>query len=194
MAYITRSKSQKLFHKQQITDLHLKGWTHPMIARELGISEATVKRELRILKQEWRESALEDVGYMKQRELRKLDNLEREALEEWERSKGDFSRSIVETQSSTGTRQRTESGGQTGDPRYLTAIIAIHDRRAKLYGLDAPTKTALTNPDGSALAMTVMPDNQLEARIAELTRKLGMVDEKKLIDVKPDPIVVSVEK
>lgn len=38
---------------------------------------------------------------------------------------------------------------QAGDPQALASCMRIMERRAKLLGLDAPTKVAETDPDGN---------------------------------------------
>lgn len=160
MPGIGRSKTLKAQHREQIATLRLKQVTIRVIAEQLGISIPTVKRELRSLEAEWLEASREAVDQVKARELQKLDLLEAEAMAEWERSKKDYQRRIVEDRPSTGPNggrgagrfAKLESGGQTGDPRYLQVLLGISDRRAKLIGADAPHKIAPTNPDGSALS------------------------------------------
>jgi hypothetical protein len=39
-----------------------------------------------------------------------------------------------------------------GDPQVVNAWVRVSESRRKLLGLDAPAKTALTNPDGSPAA------------------------------------------
>lgn len=39
-----------------------------------------------------------------------------------------------------------------GDPQIINSWVKVSESRRKLLGLDAPTKTALTNPDGSPAA------------------------------------------
>jgi hypothetical protein len=125
-----------------------------MICKETGLSPSTVHRELAVLTQEWRESAREEIETIKARELRKLDDLEAEARAEWERSKLDWQKRVVEdkpagSRGGGGRMAKVETGGQCGDPRYLTVILEIQKRRAALLGTDAPQKIAPTNPEGT---------------------------------------------
>jgi hypothetical protein len=41
---------------------------------------------------------------------------------------------------------------ETGDPQIINSWIKLSESRRKLLGLDAPTKIAATNPDGTAPA------------------------------------------
>lgn len=150
-----RSKAQKIKDREQIAALKLRGRTLQQIAEAVGISVMTVRRELKALMGEWQVSAAEDIAAVKARELQKLDALEEEAWREWERSKEDWVKKSVKKGGATaaGTKAapetKVETGGQTGDPRYLQALLGIQDRRARLLGIDAPSKITATNPDGT---------------------------------------------
>jgi lambda repressor-like predicted transcriptional regulator len=139
-----RSPTQRAADAATIAALRLQGWMQADIAREVGLSPATVKRELRKLETQWREQASEDLAAVKARELMKLERMEREAFRQWERSKRAH-RKVVKD----GETTRKEVTGQTGDPRYLQTVVTIMDRRNRLLGLDMPTKIAPTTPDGS---------------------------------------------
>lgn len=172
MPGVKRTKAQRLADRERIASLRLRCKTLPQIVAETGLSMATVKREMRIVEAEWRESAKEDIAAVKARELRKLDELEAEARAEWERSKQEHRKRVVESGGRDGKKSKLETQDQCGDPRYLTVILGIHERRAKLLGADAPQKIAPTNPDGTA-PYAGMPDDELNRRIAELAAKVG---------------------
>jgi len=54
-------------------------------------------------------------------------------------------------------------------------VLKIMERRAKLIGLDKPTKVAATDPEGNE-ALRDLPSEELDKRIAELQDKLGITD------------------
>ena len=59
-----------------------------------------------------------------------------------------------------------------GNIPAIQTVLKIMERRAKLMGLDAPTKVAPTSPDGnSPYHHGAMSDAELDARIAELEAK-----------------------
>jgi DNA-binding Lrp family transcriptional regulator len=62
-----------------------------------------------------------------------------------------------------------------GNPQAVEKALKVMERRAKLLGLDAPTKVAPTNPDGTE-AFRPMSDAELDARIRELAEKVGLPD------------------
>lgn len=141
------------------------------IAQKTGLSYETVKRENRIVELEWKARAQEAIDQVKANELAKLDRLELEVWTEWQRSKADYQKRIVEDRPPTVTGQsgryaRIETGASCGDPRYINLLLNIQERRARLLGLDAPNKTALTDPTGTEdrapAAFPVPPDLTLE--------------------------------
>lgn len=173
-----RSKAQKIKDREQIAALKLRGRTLQQIADAVGVSVMTVRRELKALIGDWQAAAKEDIAAVKARELRKLEALEEEAWKEWERSKEDWVKKSVKKGGTTpaGTKAapetKVETGGQCGDPRYLNVLLGVQERRAKILGVDAPTKIAPTDPTGER-EHGKMSDEELNARIAELAAKVG---------------------
>lgn len=55
-------------------------------------------------------------------------------------------------------------------PRHVDVILKVMERRAKLLGLDAPTKVAQTTPDGEALTPALDLSRLTDAELAELNR------------------------
>lgn len=161
--------------------MRLKSVTIAKIAVTLGISIPTVKRELRDLQAEWRLNAAESIEVHRDRELRRLEVIEREAFSEWERSKKDYAKEVIEDVmiggdgegvKLPGTKTKKETGGRIGDPRLLEIAIRAQDARRKILGLDAPTKVAPTDPSGDKpYQPEKMTDGELDARIAELMTK-----------------------
>lgn len=149
MPGIKRTRAQKIKDRETIATLRLKSYTLQQIVDETGLSKSTVQRVLRELLAEWQARAAAATDEIKAAELAKLDALEREAWEEWERSKKDWAKRSVKTGGPNGKETKAESGGQCGDPRYLNVILGIHERRARLLGIEAPTKVSATNPDGT---------------------------------------------
>ena len=144
-----RSKGQLIRDRRRISNLYLQGWLQVDIADELDISHSTVSRDLTHLYKEWQESSLVDIDESKSRELAKVDRLEREYWQAWEKSCED-----AETIRQEGTK--TETGiqpekivktakGQAGDSRFLSGIQWCINKRCELLGLDAPEKHDITS-------------------------------------------------
>lgn len=137
-------------HLEQIAARYLKGETQTAIAAAIGLTQQTVSNDLKTLQKRWQQSALIAIDERKGEELARIDQLEREYWQAWERSQ-----QPTETQSTrmvTGgilTGERNEASlrreGQTGDPRYLTGVQWCIEQRVKILGLAAPIKQDVTS-------------------------------------------------
>lgn len=174
MPGIKRTRAQKIKDRETIATLRLKAYTLQQIVDETGLSKSTVQRVLRELLAEWQARAASATDEIKAAELAKLDALERDAWAEWERSKMEWSKRSVKTGGPNGKETKVEKGEQCGDPRYLNVILGIHERRARLLGIEAPQKIAPTDPSGTT-SYRGMSDAELDARIAELAAKGGAI-------------------
>lgn len=200
--FVKRNKAQRFEARDQIARLRLQGVTLRQISLKVGISLATVKRELVKMEEQWRADAAGAIETAKARELAKLEQIERVAWAEWERSCEDYVKEKAERitftmKEATADLQRAidsapasiapdagntfetapklvtrETGGRIGDPKLLQIALAAHERRCKLLGLDAPSKVAPTDPTGQKPYVGSMPDAELAKRIAELQGKL----------------------
>ncbi len=122
--------------------LRLEGWTLGAIAEKIGYKASECAR-VAILRAMAKMPPIEDLVALRQHELDKLDEIEREAWEQWYRSTQDAeSRTEAETKDGTFVTERKE--GQSGNPALLDKIIKASERRAKLLGLDAPEKLAVS--------------------------------------------------
>jgi hypothetical protein len=196
-------KANKRSPAQRAADLlflerhHLRGATLDKLVRLVAaersytLSRAQIANDLTKLKNMWLREAKDTVAHEREKQLRKLDKLEEELWEAWDRSQRD---ELVRTMGKTTAGGTGEEAGQDrksdnvrkvtrdGDASFTRQILDVQDRRAKLLGLDAPTKTELTGKDGAAivtentnLSVTGLDDAEqdavlqrfLERRIAE---------------------------
>ena len=95
MATPKRTKFQREADLQKITGLYLTGKTQDAIAQELGVTQQQISYDLKTIQERWRKSALVDLNEAKQRELERIDVLEREYWQAWEASKGEQQRSTA---------------------------------------------------------------------------------------------------
>ena len=151
-----RSNGQLARDRRRIGNLYLQGWVQVDIAQELELSQATVSRDIAALQASWLESALIDFNEAKAQELAKVDRLEREYWQAWERSCED-----AETVRQEGSKDDAGKAsvdkivktakGQAGDPRFLAGIQWYIEKRCKILGIDAAVKLEHTGKDGSDL-------------------------------------------
>jgi hypothetical protein len=126
---------------EQVTEMYLRGKFQSEIATALEVSQGQISYDLSIVKRRWRESSLVNWDEARAKELERIDSLEREYWAAWEASKTERTRKR-QRKGATGTIDASiETEQRDGNPAFLAGVIACIDRRCKLLGLDAPTKS-----------------------------------------------------
>lgn len=156
------------------TDLFLKGYSYRQISdllnkrnAKMGLDYAIVPpmrvyKDLKQLLINWKREHEENIDLYITKELSKLDKIETELWDAWERSK---KRIVSKIRQSGLKTERSETFA--GNPRYLDLVLSVQQRRAKLLGLDAPVKVDLPNVnvsvDSSApkYDISVIPNDML---------------------------------
>src|SRR5262249_36650196 len=110
----------------KVAELFLRGFKRQgELAQRLGVNRSTVSRDLKVLNARWKESAVRDLDVAKGQELERIDQLEREYLEAWEKSKSGHETTTTE-QTTTPQGERTKAAirkeEQHGDPCYLAGV------------------------------------------------------------------------
>jgi hypothetical protein len=129
-----------------MADLYLQGWLQADIAEEVGVSGATVSRDLKVLQSKWLASALVDFNEAKSQELAKIDRLEREYWHAWARSCENAEQMTQEGTPDSVEKVKKTSKGQAGDPRFLQGVQWCIERRCKILGVDAPERHEIGEP------------------------------------------------
>ena len=99
--------------REQVAQLYLAGANQTAIAKQLGISQPTVVRDIQYVKAMWKESQIEAMDDAVTRHLTELDFIREQLRNDYQNSK-----SIT----------------------TLKELIRVQEREAKLLGLDAPVK------------------------------------------------------
>lgn len=158
------------------TDLFLKGYSYRQISdllnkrnAKMGLDYAIVPpmrvyKDLKQLLINWKREHEENIDLYITKELSKLDKIEAELWDAWERSK---KRIVSKIRQSGLKTERSETFA--GNPRYLDLVLSVQQRRAKLLGLDAPVKVDLPNVNvsvdssGPKYDISVIPNDMLFA-------------------------------
>lgn len=148
-----RTTAERDAHRQRIAELYLRQWSQLDIANELKISQPTVSRDLAAVQKQWRESAVLDMNEAKQRELARIDTLEREYWQAWEASKKDIvttrQKGIKIEGREVDVKEVTlEKRTSTGNPAYLAGVMSCIEQRCKILGLVAPPNVNINNEIG----------------------------------------------
>jgi hypothetical protein len=134
-----------------VARLYLQQRTQAEIASAVRVNQGTVSRDLKAIQVEWQQQRLDDFARGKLRELARIDQLEREYWEAWERSCQSREQTVQE-KSTTPAGDRLKAGtrteGRDGNPEFLRGVERCIDLRCKITGTFAAMKIAPTTPDG----------------------------------------------
>lgn len=154
----------------EIKDAYLRGDTQMVIAERLGLSQGQISRDLAKIQRRWRESSLVDINEAKQRELERIDVLEREYWQAWENSKGEQQRSTASKQGEL-SRAQIVKYESAGDPRFLAGVQWCVEQRCKILGLLAAVKSELFGKDGGPIQTQQVFDHN--TAVAAIARRSG---------------------
>ena len=163
-----RASAQLARDRRRIADLYLKGWLQADIAAELGVSQPTVSLDLKALHKTWLKSALIDFDAAKSKELAKIDRLEQEYWEAWQRSCEDAETIRREATAEKQGKVTKTLKGQAGDPRFLQGVQWCIEKRCKILGVDAPQRLEHSGPVGGPIESKDVSDSTSDERIARL--------------------------
>jgi len=165
MTSFMRSASQLARDRKRIAEMYLQGYLQSDIAQELGLCVATVSRDLKVIRERWELSALRDFDAMRARELAKLDNLEIEYWEAWQRSIG-LAKTVTEKglpgeDGGLVVKERTEkSEPLLGDPRFLRGVYDCIQARCAILGVKAPRQVDVTSK-GESISGALTKDQRM---------------------------------
>ena len=143
-----RRTRKQLRHDRALTaNMFLMGRSIADIASEIGVSDSTIRRDLRLIMEYWRRSAIFDFNQRKMRELAALELTEAEAWSAWRRSCEPKLKRGVKRRKTTGTEDQdgvtqTRSADieqRDGDPRFLAIIQKCIETRLKVIGALTPS-------------------------------------------------------
>ncbi len=169
---LKRSRGQKLRDRVLVAKMYLEGFSQVAIGKHIGVSQPTVFRLLRGLREEWLESSLIDINERKGIELAKLDKLEEELWAAWERSKRAELTKRVETTSdpdlddlelAIATKNIRIEKQRDGDPRFLVQVQKCIDKRTEILGLNAPKQVQNQFDDFHIKIGFAKPAGEIEA-------------------------------
>lgn len=164
-----RKKTELADRRKDVATRYLRGEQQAEIAGALGVDIATISRDLATLRSLWLESAVRDFDAARAQELAKIDAVEREYWEAWERSKQNKEISTQEIGADKKVKKASlRKEGQSGNPAYLDGVLKCIERRCQILGLDAPKRfvidwDTLAPEQIDQLAAGVPPEKVLSA-------------------------------
>lgn len=134
-----RSKDQRDIDISRIAPLYIQGKNYREIAEILGLTIKQVSVDITTIKEDWRKTYIEDFNEYRKRELLKVDLIEAEAWEAWEKSKKGRTSKVKmaeDSQQFGSRRSATEEHSEShGDVQYLQIVHTCVHTRAKLLGM-----------------------------------------------------------
>jgi predicted transcriptional regulator len=147
----TRQKKVQIEHRRaQVAELYLKGETQAAIARELGVSQATISSDLKAIRKEWKESRVRDYDEALAEQLKRQEVLRPEAWKGWKESWKPAETTRVIQKNGEKRAEKTVRE-RSGDPRFLKILLSINERCCRLLGLDEAADAAIEPPDKEAI-------------------------------------------
>ena len=134
----------------RVAAMYVQGKTQAEIAAVIGVTRQMITQDMALVRTRWREAQVRDFDELRSEQLAKVDTVESEYWAEWERSKAQATRKTSERRDGV-DRASVTVEDQTGDPRYLQGVERCIERRCKLLGLDAPTRSEVSGPGGGPI-------------------------------------------
>jgi len=141
-----------------VSELYLKGNPQSEICKVVGVTQQQISLDLKALRKQWNEQVMIHTGEAISKQLAKIDVLEVEYWDAWEKSRTDHQRKkqrFIEKPSSVKlkllekTKEKvdkyqkefiTEEVIQSGNPEYLKGVQWCISERSKILGLNAPER------------------------------------------------------
>lgn len=172
------------------TNLFLRGYSYREIAKHLNIELAKrnatyeltfqmVYYDMNQVIAEWKAEQKQDIGDYVSQELKKLDRMENELWEAWEKSK------VIERKKTRRNRMdnvdpddktrrygdygysETSTETTPGDSKYFDLLLRVWDKRAKLVGYDVAEKVKIMRDgdeeEGDTPIDEIMTDEEMIA-------------------------------
>lgn len=160
-------------HRREVARLYCDGLNQAEIGRLLGLSQPQISRELAALHDQWIAEQKDFVHRYKIRELSRLDRLEAELWDAWDRSKQEAEK-FADKDGKDGNETTYTIEQRDGNPAFLAGVQSCIAERCKILGLYAPTKTLNANANFTPGDLT----GGLQATVAVFA-ELGIGDAKR---------------
>jgi hypothetical protein len=155
----------------EVARRYIRGVPQYQIALELGVVHSQISYDLKKLQERWMASSLQDFDAARAAQLARVDHLEREYWDAWDRSKEQCKITFKESTQAGKDRRRVKGServeDRVGNPAFLAGVQWCIEERSRLLGLNAPQKIAPVTPDGQR-EYQPLDDDQLALRIQGL--------------------------
>lgn len=132
--------------RERVARLYCSGKSQRAVALAVGVCQTTVASDLQEIRKQWLSDAKMNFAERQAQELAKIDAVESEAWDAWERTKAEAAGEPIPEQEpeAVGPKKRVRVLGFTGEEKYLALVLRCVERRCRMLGLDAPDTLKLT--------------------------------------------------
>jgi hypothetical protein len=172
--------------RERVARLYVAGKSQRAIALIVGVSQPTISNDLEEVRKQWLSDAKMNFAERQAKELAKIDAVEAEAWEAWDRSKAEetgepipaFEGEPGEEPQAGGKKIRARFQDFPGRERFLALVLRCVETRCKMLGLNAPDALNLTGEVRKILALDPrnMTDEELELAEAIARRRQSEAD------------------
>lgn len=120
--------------RKEVASLYLKGYTQQQIADRLEVSRVTINRDVQAVLAQWRDETSHDMSERVAKQAMELADMRLRAWSAYQKAVGESKEN--------GQRPKSEK-----ELNALALLLRIQEREAKLYGLDAPSRTEVSTPE-----------------------------------------------
>ncbi len=136
-----RLETDQTYRRMRVAALRLQGLNQYQIAAELKISQPTVSRDIAEIMSEWRLEATGDVFDFVAMEHAKINQIESEAADAWERSKKPGRMEETESENQEGKvkpvgKRKLRTERRDGNAAFLNVRCWCVETRLKIIGTD----------------------------------------------------------
>lgn len=181
MAAPKRTDFQRENDYVTIAEMYLKGVPQMVIAGKLALSQPVISRDIATIKERWSKSSILDFNEAKQRELARIDVLERTYWQAWERScqiqERKTQRKRVATKAELGFDEASkQSEERDGNPAFLDGVMKCIMQRCAIFGINAAVRIAPADWRDEAKQLGGNPDTIKQLALAAFSASLQQPD------------------
>lgn len=168
-----RTKQQIIEDHSKIAQLFVQAYSLREIAAELSkvrsytLSHQQICKDIKTVVAQWKTDTSAFIDERMESDLMKLERIENEAWQAWERSKG-IKRTRTKTKVGEVVTKTIKDENLIGDPKFLEVIRQVLQDRANLLGYMAPKKIDTTVSISLTNKIAEMGPDAIQAEIKRL--------------------------
>ena len=168
-----RTKEQILEDRVKVAEMFVQSYTLRQIAEEVckdrpyKLSHVQICQDIKTVVAQWKTDTSAFIDERMESDLMKLERIENEAWQAWERSKG-IKRTRTKTKVGDVVTNTIKDENLVGDPKFLEVIRQVLQDRANLLGYMAPKKVDTTVSVSLTNKIAEMGPDAIQAEVKKL--------------------------